>query len=212
MSTRVAWATLQPAETEHVVSVMLCREDPSAMRIRPSRGDGGIDVITVNATGWVVDQIKYFSASLTSSQRTQVRESFERLRTYAASEGARIAEWHLVAPVDPTNEERRWFDELTSDVGYPCEWRGRVAFLLLALFAEMERTFAAERAAHARAVAEAAGRHVGRPVAHPAEKIEYARLLKAQGDTLGQIAAKTGIPKTSLHRYLGTGQTTEPAA
>jgi DNA invertase Pin-like site-specific DNA recombinase len=63
-----------------------------------------------------------------------------------------------------------------------------------------DSTFTAERAA--RAVAEAAGRHVGRPVAHPAEKIEYAQLLKAQGDTLGQIAAKTGIPKTSLHRYL----------
>ncbi|WP_218579807.1 hypothetical protein [Nocardia cyriacigeorgica] len=29
-----------------------------------------------------------------------------------------------------------------------------IAFLLLALFAEMERTFTAERAAHARAVAE----------------------------------------------------------
>ncbi|MEU3077706.1 recombinase family protein [Streptomyces laurentii] len=82
------------------------------------------------------------------------------------------------------------------------EGMGRIAFLLLALFAEMERTFTAERAAHARAVAEAAGRHIGRPVAHPADKIEYARLLKQQGTSLGQIAAKTGIPKTSLHRYL----------
>jgi DNA invertase Pin-like site-specific DNA recombinase len=92
----------------------------------------------------------------------------------------------------------------TSDEGM-----GRIAFLLLALFAEMERTFTAERAAHARAVAEAAGRHVGRPVAHPEDKIEYARLLKAHGESLGAIAAKTGIPKTSLHRYLaGTELTT----
>jgi DNA invertase Pin-like site-specific DNA recombinase len=82
------------------------------------------------------------------------------------------------------------------------EGMGRIAFLLLALFAEMERTFTTERAAHARAVAEAAGRHVGRPVAHPADKIEYARLLKAGGASLGKIAEKTGIPKTSLHRYL----------
>jgi hypothetical protein len=84
------------------------------------------------------------------------------------------------------------------------EGMARIAFLLLALFAEMERTFTAERAAHARAVAEAAGRHIGRPVAHPEEKIEYARLLKGQGRSLGQIAAKTGIPKTSLHRYLAS--------
>jgi len=91
------------------------------------------------------------------------------------------------------------------------EGMGRIAFLLLALFAEMERTFTTERAAHARAVAEARNRHVGRPLAHPAEKIEYARLLKGQGSSLGVIAAKTGIPKTSLHRYLcGAGPATEP--
>jgi DNA invertase Pin-like site-specific DNA recombinase len=82
------------------------------------------------------------------------------------------------------------------------EGMGRIAFLLLALFAEMERTFTAERAAHARTVAEASGRQIGRPLAHPEDEIEYARLLKAQGDSLGVIAAKTGIPKTSLHRYL----------
>ena len=82
---------------------------------------------------------------------------------------------------------------------------GRIAFLLLALFAEIERTFTAERAAHARAVAEAAGRRVGQPLAHPEDKIEYARLLKEQGSSLGQIAAKTGIPKASLHRYLIPG-------
>jgi len=73
----------------------------------------------------------------------------------------------------------------------------RVAFLLIALFAEMERTFATERAA-------AKGRRVGRPIAHPAASIDYARLLHAQGTSLGQIAAKTGIPKSSLHRYLAS--------
>lgn len=91
----------------------------------------------------------------------------------------------------------------TADAGM-----GRIAFLLLALFAEMERTFTAERAANARAVAEAKGRHVGRPVAHSADKIEYARLLKAQGASLGTIATKTGIPKTSLHRYLTSASDT----
>ncbi len=62
-------------------------------------------------------------------------------------------------------------------------------------------------AAHARTVAEAAGRQVGRPVAHPTDKIEYARLLKVEGHSLGTIAAKTGIPKTSVHRYLADSAT-----
>lgn len=84
------------------------------------------------------------------------------------------------------------------------EGMARVAVLLLALFAEMERTFTSERAAHARAIAEAAGRRVGRPVAHPEDKIEYARLLRREHKSLAEIARKTGIPKTSLHRYLGS--------
>jgi len=87
---------------------------------------------------------------------------------------------------------------------------GQVAFLLLALFAEMERTFTKERAAHARDVAEKTGRHVGRPLGHSPEAIEHAQLLKAQGDSLAVIATKTGIPKTSLHRYLGPAAATEP--
>lgn len=81
---------------------------------------------------------------------------------------------------------------------------GRIGFLLLALIAEMERVFTAERAAHARAVAEAQGRQVGRPMAHKPEQIEFARLLKKQGDSLSQIVKKTGIPKSSLRRYLTT--------
>ena len=62
---------------------------------------------------------------------------------------------------------------------------------------------------HARAVAEAAGRQVGRPVAHPAEKIEHARLLKATGDCLAVISCKTGIPNASLHRYLAATTTSK---
>jgi hypothetical protein len=67
---------------------------------------------------------------------------------------------------------------------------GRIAFLLLALFAEMERTFTAERPAHARRVAKANGRQAGRPIAHRPDKIEYARLLHGQGKRYGEISVK----------------------
>lgn len=56
-----------------------------------------------------------------------------------------------------------------------------------------------------RRVAESANRRIGRLLAHPADKVEFARLLKGQGRTPGEIAAKAGIPKTSLHRYLTAG-------
>lgn len=89
-------------------------------------------------------------------------------------------------------------------VNTTAEGMGRMAFLMLALFAEMERTFANERAAHARSVAAAHGRRIGRPKAHSEETIEYARLLRQQGDSLGEIARKTGIPRASAHRYLSS--------
>ena len=63
------------------------------------------------------------------------------------------------------------------------EGMGRIAFLPLALFAEMERTFTAERAAHARAVTEAKARHIGRLTAWPGDKSDYARLLRNQGNS-----------------------------
>ena len=75
------------------------------------------------------------------------------------------------------------------------EGMGRIAFLLLALFAEMERTFTAERAAHARAVAEATGRQVGRPIAHPADKIEYARLLQGRVTATARSAPRPASPR-----------------
>lgn len=69
----------------------------------------------------------------------------------------------------------------------------RIAFLLIALFAEMERTFAGERAAHARAVAEAKGRHLCRPIAHPAGQIEYAQLVTtAWHPGYGRLCAHSG--------------------
>src|SRR5512132_3986928 len=122
--TRVSWTTLHPSETEAVVSVMLLRESPNAMRVRPSIGDGGIDVIEVTPDGWLVDQIKYFPTNLTSGQKAQVEKSYCEVRRFAASKGARIARWRLVLPLDPTNENRDWFDRFTADAPFPCHWHG----------------------------------------------------------------------------------------
>jgi DNA invertase Pin-like site-specific DNA recombinase len=87
------------------------------------------------------------------------------------------------------------------------EGMGRVAVLLLALLVEMECTFATERAAHARAVAEAAGHRGGWPAADADAdadaKIEYARSLRREGRSRSQVTKKTGITNSSLHCCLG---------
>jgi DNA invertase Pin-like site-specific DNA recombinase len=78
----------------------------------------------------------------------------------------------------------------------------QLAVVLLALFAQMERTYAIERAAHARAVAAAKGRQVGRPVTVDKAKLEWAQHLREQGDTIEEIVKKTGIARSSLYRHL----------
>lgn len=78
----------------------------------------------------------------------------------------------------------------------------RMAVLMLSMFAEMERIYANERAAHARAVRRKNGQRVGRKRAHSDRAIEYARLLRKEGHSYAATAEKSGIPVASLHRYL----------
>jgi DNA invertase Pin-like site-specific DNA recombinase len=73
---------------------------------------------------------------------------------------------------------------------------------MLALFGQMERTYAAERATHALAVATANGRRTGRPSMVDADTLEHAALLRASGSTIREITAKTGLKRTTLYRHL----------
>ena len=53
-----------------MVAILLCRENPAAVRVRPSRGYGGIDILVpLYGTGTVaVYQVKSFTANLTRGQ------------------------------------------------------------------------------------------------------------------------------------------------
>lgn len=89
------------------------------------------------------------------------------------------------------------------DSSAPDDPMAQLAVVLLALFAQMERTYAIERAAHARTVATAKGRRVGRPVTVDPHKLAWAAHLRdEEGNTIAQIVNKTGIARTSLYRYL----------
>ena len=77
----------------------------------------------------------------------------------------------------------------------------QLAVVMLALFAQMERTYMLERAAHARAVATAKGRRVGRPSVVNSNQLDYARRLGDEGETIAQIVAQTGIARTTLYRH-----------
>ena len=97
---------------------------------------------------------------------------------------------------------RNLADPIKVDSSNPSDPMARLAVVLLALFAQMERTYTAERAAHARSVATAKGRRVGRPVVADSDKIAWAVHLREQGETIAQIVAKTGVARTSLYRHM----------
>jgi DNA invertase Pin-like site-specific DNA recombinase len=97
---------------------------------------------------------------------------------------------------------RNLADPIKIDSSNPEDPMAQLAVVLLALFAQMERTYTIERAAHARAVATAKGRRVGRPALVDPDKLAYAAHLRDQGDTIAEIVKKTGIARTSLYRHL----------
>ncbi|TLP97066.1 recombinase family protein [Nesterenkonia salmonea] len=97
---------------------------------------------------------------------------------------------------------RNLADPIKVDSSNPNDPMAQLAVVLLALFGQMERTYTLERAAHARAVATAKGRRVGRPSVVDPDKLAYAAHLRETGHTIAEIVTKSGIARTSLYRHL----------
>ena len=97
---------------------------------------------------------------------------------------------------------RNLADPIKVDSTNPNDPMAQLAVVLLALFGQMERTYTLERAAHARSVATAKGRRIGRPSVVDPDKLAYAAHLRASGHTVAEIVAKTGITRTTLYRHL----------
>jgi DNA invertase Pin-like site-specific DNA recombinase len=97
---------------------------------------------------------------------------------------------------------RNLADPIKVDTADPDDPMGQLAFAMLALFAQMERTYTVERTAHARAVATAKGRRVGRPSVVDPAKLAYATHLRDTGVPIGEIVTKTEISRATLYRHL----------
>lgn len=97
---------------------------------------------------------------------------------------------------------RNLADPIRVDSANPDDPMSQLAVVMLALFGQMERTYAIERAAHARAVAISKGRRIGRPSVVDPAMLEYAGHLRDTGHTIPDIVIKTGITKSSLYRHL----------
>ena len=105
---RVEWTRQSGDDVEAVVAMLLCNQYPNAVRVRPSQGDGGIDVFVPGSAGFgaerAVYQVKKYSENLTSSQNRKIKRSYQRMVETSNEEGWRITEWHLVMPLDLTDK------------------------------------------------------------------------------------------------------------
>ncbi len=97
---------------------------------------------------------------------------------------------------------RNLADPIKIDSTNPDDPMGQLAVVLLALFGQMERTYALERAAHARTVATEKGRRTGRPSVVTDAQLAYATQLRAGGATIAEITDKTGLTRSTLYRHL----------
>ncbi|MFD0300351.1 restriction endonuclease [Streptomyces sp. NPDC127123] len=125
---RVEWTRLSGDEVEEIVAILLSRENRRATRVRPSQGDGGIDVIVPDGDGdsYSVYQIKKFTQNLENNEKKQISKSYNRLTTYVAEQGIVVSAWNLVMPLDPTNENRAWLSGVTEGASFGVDWLGLI--------------------------------------------------------------------------------------
>ena len=97
---------------------------------------------------------------------------------------------------------RNLADPIRVDSASPDDPMAQLAVVLLALFAQMERTYTLERAAHARAVVTAKGRRAGRPSVVTESQLAHAVQLRRDGRTIAEITAATGLTRATLYRHL----------
>jgi hypothetical protein len=115
---RVEWAALEGGEVETVLANLIYNKYGRAVRVRPAKGDFGIDVIvpaTAAPEPWDIYQIKKFATNLSDNQKGQIEKSFARLLIGIVRKNYQINNWYLVLPLDPTPGNLEWFKTIPKE-------------------------------------------------------------------------------------------------
>ena len=121
--TTVNWARESGDRIEEFVASLIAARRERTVRIRPSQGDGGVDVRVQTPDGFEIYQVKRYSTNLTSTEKRSIERSWHTFMTETAG-GLSIASWNLVLPLDPTPENDAWLSELTAGVDFDINWVG----------------------------------------------------------------------------------------
>src|SRR5712692_315753 len=132
----VVWEKLSRETYERMVSVLLSRLNPQAVRIDGAGGDEGRDVQIRVGNRLDLFELKSHTGRVGKSQRAQIRQSLER------ASDLKPDRWTLVIPIDRTPGENKWFGNLQNSYPFPLVWRGRTWLdRQMASFPEIARYF-----------------------------------------------------------------------
>jgi hypothetical protein len=112
---------------ETVVAMLVNREHPKSVRITPSRGDGGVDILDRGEGtngGDLVYQVKSYTEGLVQRQKDSIEDSLTTLGTDQRWAGLRVEEWRLVTPWNPSPEAENWLHDLGLAAGLTTVWQG----------------------------------------------------------------------------------------
>ena len=117
--TRVEWTLLGGEEVEAVVAMFVNREHVDSVRITPSKGDGGVDILDRRAgprDGDAVYQVKRYTEALSAKQKAEVEKSLRALARDPRWSGLNVTVWYLVTPWNPTPEAEAWLQGLAGRI------------------------------------------------------------------------------------------------
>ncbi len=120
----VNWERESGEKIEEFVAAYLLLKAGAGNQIRPAQGDHGVDVVIPTTAGLRVFQVKRFASNLGSSEKRQIRKSWDRFVAEFVPRN-RVRSWSLVMPLEPTPPNVAWLNDLTADAGFDISWIGR---------------------------------------------------------------------------------------
>lgn len=127
--TPVSWVITPPDLIEQIVAVLLGNRYDRCFRIRPSRGDGGLDILVPTEMPGHFDDyhVKRFATKLERPQKRQIVGSLEAaIKTHNDPDAPFLIDtWYLTLPLILTREQRGWLASEAERLESPfsVEWR-----------------------------------------------------------------------------------------
>jgi HJR/Mrr/RecB family endonuclease len=94
--TRVEWTRLDGGDVEAVVAMFVNRKHVNSVRITPSKGDGGVDILDRKqgpGGGDPVYQVKRYAEPLSARQKAEVEKSLQALTHDPRWSGLNVTVW-----------------------------------------------------------------------------------------------------------------------